>query len=157
MSVAVSGLSRDRKRLLEILADVVLRPRFEEAEADRSRKKTLAALVRSGDSPQTLQGWHTARTLYASHRFGLPRSGTLETVATFDAKAARALHGRFFVPNNAVLSASGDVDPEVLLDRIQELFGDWERADVPAAGAPPPQPAPEERRVVIVDRPDLVH
>jgi len=156
MSVAVSGLSRDRERLLEILADVVLRPRFEEAEADRSRKKALAALVRSSDSPQTLQGWHTARTLYASHRFGLPRSGTPETVAAFDAKAARALHGKFFVPNNAVISASGDVDAEILLKRIQELFGDWQRSDIPAAGAPPPHPTPGERRIVIVDRPDLV-
>ena len=38
MSVSVSGLSRDRERLFGILADVVLRPRFEKAEAERARR-----------------------------------------------------------------------------------------------------------------------
>ena len=155
ISVGVSGLSRDRKRLLEILADVVLRPRFDEAEAERSRNKSLAALVRSSDDPRTLRSWHTARTLYGSHRFGLPLSGTPETVATFDAGAARALHRRFFAPNNAVISASGDVDAGALLARVRDLFGDWQRADVPEPGVLPSAPAPPERRIIIVDRPDL--
>lgn len=156
MSVQISGLSRDLERQLEILADVALRPRLEEAEAERLRKKTLAALVRSRDDPQTQQVWQTARTLYGEHRFGLPRSGTPETVVTFDAAAARALQRRFFVPNNAVLSASGDVDTEAFLERIRDLFGDWQRAEVLEPGAPPPSPTPSERRIVIVDRPDLV-
>ncbi len=156
MSVRVSGLSRDRERLLEIFADVVLRPRFEEAEAERSRNKKLAALVRSRDNPKTLKGWHTAKTLYGAHRFGLPRSGTPETVATFDANAARTLQRRFFLPNNAVVSVSGDVDAKALLARVRDLFGDWQRAEIPEAGAPPPHPTPGQRRIVIVDRPDLV-
>jgi predicted Zn-dependent peptidase len=52
MSVRVAGLSRDLDRLLEILADVVLRPRFEAHEADKTRGEILASLAwRAGTSP----------------------------------------------------------------------------------------------------------
>ncbi len=156
MGVAVSGLSRDLDRLVEILADVVLRPRFERLEADRLRSERLAALEKAKDDPATLSSWFTQRALYPGHRFGLPRGGTPDTVRRLDARAARALHRRMFVPNGAVLSASGDVAAADVVARASAAFGDWQPGLVPDAGIAPPTPAPAERRIVVVDRPDLV-
>ncbi len=155
MSVTVSGLSRDFDRLLEILADVVLRPRFDRAEAERARSELLAALERALDQPDTLAAWNLSRVLFSGHRFGLPRSGTPETVARLDARLARDFHRRQFVANNAIFAGSGSLAPELVLERMREAFGSWKRGDVPEAGEPPPRPAPEGRRVVIVDRPEL--
>jgi len=156
MSVNVSGLSRDLDRLMEILADVVLRPRFDQEEAGKARSQQLASLEQSKDDPRTLVRWHTARALYAGHRFGLPLSGDADSVARLDAAKARAFHGRVFLPNNAVLSASGDVAAADLLERVREAFGAWQAGPLPDAGAAPPRPAPGERRILVVDRPDLV-
>ena len=156
MGVYVSGLSRDLDRLFEILADVVLRPRFERREADRLRSERLAALEKAKDDPASLSGWFTQRTLYPGHRFGLPLGGTPDTVRRLDAGAARALHRRMFVPNGAVLAASGDVAAADVVARASAAFGDWPPGPVPDAGIAPSMPAPAERRIVVVDRPDLV-
>ena len=156
MGVFVSGLSRDLDRLVEILADVVLRPRFEAGEAARARSEQLASLEKAKDDPATLAGWFTQRALYPGHRFGLPRGGTPETVRRLDARAARAFHARVFVPNDAVLSASGDVAADGFIARAREAFGAWQVGPVPDPGPPPPMPAPSVRRIVVVDRPDLV-
>jgi predicted Zn-dependent peptidase len=156
LSVRLSGLSRDLDRLMEILADVVLRPRFEEREAGKARSQQLASLEQSKDNPVTLVRWHTARALYAGHRFGLPLSGDADTVARLDGAKARAFHGRVFLPNNAVFSASGDVAAADLLERGREAFGAWRPGPIPHAGPAPPNPAPGERRILVVDRPDLV-
>jgi predicted Zn-dependent peptidase len=156
VSVHVSGLSRDLDRLMEILADVVLRPRFDDREASRARSQQLAALEQSKDDPHTLLHLHTARALYAGHRFGLPLSGDADTVARLDAAQARAFHGRVFLPNNAVLSASGDVAAADLLKRAGEAFGAWQAGPLPDAGPAPPESAPGKRRILVVDRPDLV-
>jgi zinc protease len=156
VSVEVSGLSRDLDRLLEILADVVLRPRFERAEARKARSEALASLERAKDDPGTLARWYAARALYDGHRFGVPLAGSPESVAGLDAKSARDFHRRVFLPNVGVLSVSGDVDPETMLQKLGSALGAWQPGDVPEAGPPPPSLAPAARRVVVVDRPELV-
>jgi zinc protease len=155
MSVGVSGLSRDFDRLLEILAAVVLRPRFEDSEVESARSQSLAALEQAKDEPDTLAFWNFARTLYAGHRFGIPLEGAPASVAGLDPAAVRDLHARIFVPRNAILYASGDLNAESFLEKAREAFGDWPAGGVPEAGPAPPQPTPAERGIVIVDRPDL--
>ncbi|MEE2678232.1 MAG: pitrilysin family protein [Myxococcota bacterium] len=153
--VTVAGLSRDREQLLSILADVVLRPRFEAGEANKARDETLASLERAKDDPATLARWNFARALYPGHPYGVPRSGTPETVARLDASQARAFHRAIFVPNDAIFFAAGDVDMKSLLPAVGKAFGAWERGEVVPPGPPPPERVPAARRIVIVDRPDL--
>ncbi len=155
MRIRVSGLSRDLEALLQLLADVVLRPRLAEAEAQRLRGEVLASLERAKDDPATLAAWQMAASLYPGHRFGLPRAGTPESVQAFDASRARELYRRLFVPGNAILTVSGDVDAEAITGRAGELFGSWSGGELPAVGPPPPPRVPLERRVVVVDRPEL--
>lgn len=156
LSVGVTGLSRDLDRLFEILADAVLAPRFEKAEADRARAEMLAAIERAKDDPATLSRWYMAEAVYPDHRFGLPIGGTPETVARFDEAAARTLHAQLLLPNDAVLFASGDVSVDDILARARAAFGAWEAGAPLDAGSAPPAQTPGARKILIVDRPDLV-
>jgi zinc protease len=156
MRVQVSGLSRDLDTLMEILADVALRPRFDPGEAEKTRAETLASLEKAKDDPATLGHWYIARALFAGHRYGLPMAGESPTVAGLDAAAARRFHARVFLPNDAVLSASGDVAADDILDRAGRAFGAAPPGDVPDAGPPPPRETPPATKVVVVDQPDLV-
>jgi zinc protease len=156
LTVVATGLSRDRDTLLDLLADVVLRPRFDAAEAKRARGEMLAALEQAKADPTTLTSWYTAKAVYGGHRFGLPLSGTPETIARLDAGAARAFHARIAMPNDAIFFASGDVEPGSLLGAVRARFGAWAQGTVADTGAPPPAPAPPARKIVVVDRPDMV-
>jgi zinc protease len=155
MSVEVAGLSRDLDRLLEILADVVVRPRFDPTEADKARSETLAALERARDDPATLAHRNLAQRLYPGHRYGLPSSGTPETVAALDADSARDFHGEVFIPGDAIFFAVGDFDADNLQERAGVHFGAWSGGAPIDPGTAPPARAPLARSVVIVDRPDL--
>jgi zinc protease len=153
ISAQVSGLSQDADALFDVLADVVLRPRFDADEAERVRDEQLAALRQAADDPATLLGWHFAKALFAGHRYGLPEPGTPESVARLDAADARAFHRRVFTPASAIVFASGDLEREKLLAHIRATYGPWQGPPPPDPGSePPPPPA---RRVVVVDRPDL--
>lgn len=155
MEADVSGLSRDLDTLFGVLTDLVRRPRLEVSEAEKVRAETLAGLEQAKDEPRTLASWHFASALYGKHRFGLPLSGTPESVAGLDAEKARAFHARLFVPADAILYASGDVTSADIERRAREAFGDWAAGPVPDPGPPPPDPAPPSRVVVVVDRPDV--
>ncbi|MAE94558.1 MAG: hypothetical protein CL910_07865, partial [Deltaproteobacteria bacterium] len=153
VTVVVGGLSRDRDTLFDVLADVVLRPRFDGDEVERVRAEQLAGLEKSREDPDTLASWSFAAALYEGHAYGLPRAGTPETVAGLDADAARAFHGQVFVPGNAVFFAAGDVEAETLEARVAEAFGSWAEGPTPEPGPEPP--LRRERQIVVVDRPDL--
>ncbi len=155
ITAQVWGLTRDLDTLLEILADVVLRPRFDDDEAIRARGELLAALERATTDPHYLERRFALVALYSDLRAGLPLSGSPETVAALDSAAARDFHARMFVPNNAILFASGDLDADGLLDQIGAAFGAWPAGEIPDAGPPLPAPVPTARRIFVVDRPDL--
>ncbi|MGE4607693.1 MAG: pitrilysin family protein [Myxococcota bacterium] len=156
MTARVGGLTRDQERLIEILADVVLRPRFDPAEAQRTRGEMLAAMERSKEQPNYLERKYATATLYPGLRAGLPIAGTPQSLSGFDAAAAREFHDRMFIPNNAVFFASGDIVAEELLAKIGSAFGAWPAGEIPAGGSKLPSPAPPQRQIVVVDRPDLV-
>jgi zinc protease len=155
MTVQVGGLSRDLDRLLGILADVALRPRFEAGEARKARGEILAALEQAKDDPATLARWHLLRVLYDGHPYGAPDGGLPETVSRFEARDAREFHRGVFVPNDAILFAVGDVDTEALLPKLVAAFGAWRPAEPVDPGPPPPAQVPVQRRIAVVDRPDL--
>ncbi|MGH0030452.1 MAG: M16 family metallopeptidase [Myxococcota bacterium] len=155
VSVSAVGLSRDLDFLMGVLADMVLAPRFDPAEAERARSERLAALERAKDDPATLAGWYMGTALYDGHRFGVPTTGTAETVVRFDAARARAFHQQIALPNNAVFSVSGDVEAADIIARVRDRFGDWQPGEVPPVGPLPPATTPEARRILVVDRPDL--
>jgi zinc protease len=155
VDLGVAGLSRDFDVLLELLADAALRPRFDAREAQRARAALLASLARAKDDPATLASWYANRTVYGGHRFALPVAGTEETAARLDPKRARAYHARLFMPNGAVASVTGDVDAAAAIAALTARFGAWPQGAVADPGPPPPEQAPAQRTIVVVDRPDL--
>jgi zinc protease len=155
VDLGIAGLSRDFDALLDLLADAALRPRFDAREAERARSALIASLERAKDDPATLSSWHANRAVYGAHRFALPVSGTQETAARLDAKSARAYHKKLFVPNGAIASVTGDVEAAAVIAALTARFGAWPQGVVVDPGPPPPEQAPAQRKIVVVDRPDL--
>jgi zinc protease len=153
--VAASGLSRDSSTLLDVLADVVRRPRFDPEEAKRAQGELLQALEQAREDPSSQLSWNMARAVYSGHRYGLPISGTPQTVARFDAAAARALHAKIALPNDAIFFAAGDFDASALQEQVRARFGDWKPGEPIPLESAPPAPAPATRKIVIVDRPEM--
>ncbi|MFP8873330.1 MAG: pitrilysin family protein, partial [Myxococcota bacterium] len=146
-SVTLSGLSRDLDRLVEVLTDLVLRPRLDAGEALRVRAEQLARLGQARDDPGTVVGWAAGQTLYPDHRYGRPLSGTPETVSRLDSAAARDFHARVFVPGNAILFASGDIRAADWQRRVSAAFEGWRPGSEPVEAPVPPAPTPDRKSV----------
>lgn len=140
---------------LPILADVVLRPTFPEAELERVRKDRLTELLQLRDEPPAIASVAFASALYGrGHRYGSPTIGTEESVRRFSRADLAAFHERAFRAGNAAIVVVGDVTAASLLPQLEQAFGGWK---APPVGAPPAAvPAASQvrvRRVWIVDRP----
>jgi predicted Zn-dependent peptidase len=138
---------------LEVLADVVLRPRFDGEELERQRRQRLTAMSQWHDEARVIAAVVYARTLYGErHPYGRLTLGTPASVAALTVEHLRAFHRTYFVPNNAAVIVVGDVSLEEIRPRLEAAFGAWTRGSVPAP-RPPAAPPASRREVVLVDKP----
>lgn len=156
LGVSVSGLSEDREALFATLRDVVAAPRFSSDEISRAKAEQIAALESAKDDPRELVSRAMARVLYPEHRFGIPASGTAQSVERISATALRKWHARLILPEGAIFWAVGDLDPERFRASAEALFGKLHNSAPPIEAIPAvPETSPAERRIVVIDRQGL--
>lgn len=150
-TVAASSLATFSDNILELMADVVLRPSFPENEVQLTRQNTKESLKQQRAQPSFLASEMVARVMFGEH----PYHVTSPTPESIDATTRARLiefHRSTFVANNAVLVVVGDVKHDSIVDRIEGLFGNWQQGEVALDDFPAP-PSRTSRAAYIVDRP----
>ena len=151
MTVAASALTRFAGEILELLADVVLRPSFPEDELELTKQNALQNLIAQRGQPSFLANERMARVIYGAHPYAVV-SPTPESIGAITRARLAEFHRTAFIPNNAVLFVGGDFDRAQVLALVEQLFGAWPAGTVQAAAFPAP-PARARRTAYIVDRP----
>jgi len=139
--ISLSLRSEDLPLGIELLADLLRRPRFAAERLEIARNQAMEAVRRRNDNPGSVAHRAISEALYPGHPFGRSASrGSLERIERIDLLdfAREALH-----PDNLRLGISGDFSPETLRQLLEQHFGDWAAAGVPAQVVPPlPDPPP---------------
>lgn len=139
---------------LRILSDVARHPAFAQEEIDRQRQQTVSGLKVSAEDPEWIANAVFDRLVYGFHPYGIPDTGTAESLAAITRDDLLAFQAKYFAPNNAILAIVGDVTAEEAFSMVAKVFGDWARKDVPQEKlVQPPDPT---RRVIVVNKPDSV-
>jgi zinc protease len=139
---------------LNMLSDMTRHPLFAQAEIERQRQQMLSGLQVSFENPEWVANGVFQRLVYGLHPYGLPESGTVESIAGITRNDLLAFHQKYFAPNNALLAIVGDVTAAEAFSAATAVFGDWQRREV--RQEPFMQPPSPARRVVVVNKPDAV-
>lgn len=134
---------RDLKRGLEILADMLRRPRFDPDRLELAREQMLESIRRQNDEPASIAGRLLAEAVYPQHPFG--RYPKVEIVNSLSRADLRELHQRYSRPNNLWLAVSGDIEQAELLALLQKNFSDWQSEPLVEFTLPKLPPAPAGR------------
>jgi len=139
---------------LKMLSDMARQPAFSPDEIERQRQQMLSGQKVSAEDPGYIANSVFDRLVYGFHPYGMPESGTPQTIAGLTREDLLAFHSRYFMPNNAILAIVGDVTAEEAFGAAKKIFGDWQKRDLPAQTfIGPPEPT---RRVIVVNKPDAV-
>ena len=139
---------------LRMLADMAEHPSFEPAEIERQRQQIVSGLRVNMADPEYIANSVFDRLVYGLNPYGMPDTGTPETIAGVTRDDLVGFHAKYFAPNNAILAVVGDVTADEAFSTVQRVFGDWQmRPIVKDKFVEPPGPT---RRVVIIDKPDSV-
>jgi len=152
-TVAATALSSFGREILELLADVTLRPSFPEDELELTKQNALQNLIAQRGQPSFLANERLAHVIYGEHPYSVV-SPTPESLTAITRPALVDFHRARFIPHNAVLLVGGDFDGEAELRRIEELFGSWQgNGDAANTTQFPTPPVRNTRAAYLVDRP----
>ncbi len=139
---------------MDLIADVARNPAFAPEEIARQKDQILSSLRVNADDGGYIADVVFDRLVYGFHPYGLPSSGTEESLGALTRDDLLAFHRQYFVPNNMIIAIVGDVTSDEAFKAAERVFGGWARAPLPAVA--PIDPPPSARRIVIIDKPDAV-
>jgi zinc protease len=153
--ISVDVLSRNLAPLVDILADIIQRPRFDDDSLERVRSERLMEILQQRDEPGAIAGKRFARLLYGTGAYGNSTSGNMESVARITNDDVRAFFGRHYLPNNAAIVIAGDVLAADAIALIEKAFASWQPGPDPGRPSVTPQPV-DSSRIYLIDRPQAV-
>lgn len=133
---------------LDLMADVVLRPKLDKKDFARVRGDTLAAIQAASAEPND-----TARRVFlgqlfgADHPYGTPGVGTTASVTALKLADVKKAYADQWHAGNAAFVVVGKVDEATVKAELEARFGSWKPGKSRRAEVAPPV-APMRLRVV---------
>lgn len=109
---------------IDLLSDLVSRPRFDQQDLERERKVILEEIKMVEDTPDELLGELFNAAYFPNHPLGRPIEGTEATVSTFDQQTTTDFHAHAFSQANLVIAAAGNVEHDRLVEMMERAFAD---------------------------------
>jgi zinc protease len=137
---------------MELLAEVLQHPAFNDADLDRLRKQRLIGIQQETDNVSQIAGRVAPKLLYGEQPYGASGTGTTETVNAITSADVKSFYAAHFGPADSGLVLVGDLTLAEAKKLAETYFGKWTGTASAAVVIPPPPPPPTTH-VVIVDKP----
>jgi zinc protease len=127
LTLAATRVNFDRS--WEIFTDVALRPTFAAEDVERVRNRLVLSLRDDSDSPDSYVQILQARVAYTGHPYLNDPRGTAESVSRLIPEDLRRYHKQTLETSRLLLIIVGDLDPQLVRQRIAATFGKLPRGD----------------------------
>ncbi len=145
-SLSMTTLTKNLYRTLELYAQVLMKPGFEQSRVDLAKNSTIDAIRRQNDDPKGIAGREFKRAIYENHPLG--RVATIESVNMVTRKDMVELHKQYFTPKGMILAVSGDFNRKELVAKLEQLFGEWQPQEPKLPNVPVPALIPGKQALL---------
>ena len=155
-ALTMSGvaLSRHLDAVVDLAADVLAEPRFDEDEHARLLRETPQVLDEIRDDDSALATRWFDWLCSPGHPYGRTSLGTEASLQRIDRASAVELWKREVVADNLVIGIAGDVDEATAARIVTKLTERLPKAPRPTFTVDLPPPTARARRTILVDKQD---
>ncbi len=156
----LSALKSRLDESVDLFADMLRQPRFEQSEIDRVKAQWIAGIKQEKARPNTAALRVLPPLLYGNdHPYGIPftGSGTEEAIASLTREDLVGYAQEWLCPEKATVIVVGDTTLGEIVPLLNNHFGDWKCAGEPAGGVDIARvERPDQPRVFLIDQPGAV-
>jgi len=129
MHMRLSGatLARNLPAVLEIYADILMRPHLPEDELEPVQMLALQDLQALEDEPRQKVLLELRKRHYPTP-LSNDQHGTAEGIKAVTPKHIRDQFGKLVRPNGTILAVAGNIEWEPLKQQVESLFGGWPKS-----------------------------
>jgi zinc protease len=138
------ALAEDLDLLLELLSESLRHPVFPPEQVELLRARLLTSLAIRAQDTREMASLTFDQIIYPGHPYSRPEDGNPETIQAITRDDLAEFHRVHYGPRGMVISVVGAVEPEVVVEKVERLLGEWENPDQPKFIELPPVPAPAE-------------
>lgn len=136
---------------MDTMTAILKAPRFEPAELERERQRTLVGLQNQRESPEQLAELAFYSAVYEQHPYATPVLGTEESVTAFKRDDIVNFYKNYYVGANALVVIVGDVTRSKAESLAEQVAGGLPAGQ--AAAALPEVPAPHTSKLIKEEHP----
>lgn len=153
-TISGSSLAEFSKPFFALLSDAAQHPAYAKSEVDLAKTNFVSEIEEQRASPQFLAGEQLAKSIFGKDPYGfvMPAAAAILSITREQLKSFAATR---YIPNNAHVIVVGDFEIDPMFKTVNDAFGTWKRAPMPAAEVSAP-PKRDKRQVDFVDRPGSV-
>ncbi|RMA58853.1 M16 family metallopeptidase [Ulvibacter antarcticus] len=132
-SIVIRGntLVRNFDKTMKLVEEILLEPRWDEAEFALIKTKTINQIKRSNADPGTVANRVYNKLLYGEdHIFSLPTIGTEDSVEAITMEDLKAYYNANFSPSVSSFQIVGKINKEKALNNLRGLEERWEAKNV---------------------------
>ena len=122
-SGSIQTLTRSRAEAFKLLALALNKPRFDQDPFLRVRAQLSASLRRDQEDPDRIASRVWYRSVFGNHPYGRPIGGTLASISNINREDLVLFSNSFFSRKNLLIGVAGDIGPDELSMRLDEIFG----------------------------------
>ena len=146
-------LSRDVDLMVGLMADALLRPRFDPAEFAKARTQAIQSIAAAKDAdPRELIDLYGDAWLFRGHPYGRPTEGGEQSLESITLEDLRQYYAGQCGGEQLIITVVGDIRAADMKRSIESAFGNWRKAASPVTAASP-MARTTGRRVLLVDKP----
>ncbi len=153
LTLTAMTLERNLEETINLVEEILLQPRWDEAEFERLKREAEANIISAEGNPGALASRAMSRVLYGDdHPYGIPMGGIRESVAAMTLDDLKAWHASRLTPVGAKLQMAGAVNSERAIAALSSLAQKWtgEAISIPDYQLPA---APTGQKVYFIDVP----
>ena len=142
-AIKLSVMSSDWERGLDLLQEVLTRPRFDAKVLEVAKKQAMDHLSRQGEDAQAVAMREGLIAHFKGHPYGRDPLAALKTIPNLTREQLARFLADYVVPANMVLAVSGDIGYEQVKQALGRFIAGLPEGAPPPRQLPaPPQPAP---------------
>ncbi|MBN4054344.1 insulinase family protein [Nitrospira defluvii] len=128
-SASLDTLKKDFPMGLNLLADILMRPAFEEDKLTIVKNRALEGIRRRNDRPSSIANREFWKQLYGKDN-PYARESTKETIGSISRSDLIAFHKKYFAPNNMIVGITGDFEKGAMIAKIEKVFSGWPKKEI---------------------------
>lgn len=119
---AIKVIDEHLPRAFDLVSDVLMDPRFDEADLRSEQRVIIEEMKMIEDSPEEYLGEIFSEAFFPGHPLGLSIAGTPKTVRSFTSDVTRAYHQQTFNTSNLIIAAAGNIDHDEIVGLAAEVL-----------------------------------